>query len=185
MVVGKSPAQIGYALVQKETAELVRPLGFKRKGAILFKKSDDNFGVLHFQSSSASSKDEIIFTLNVGVIIGKLADPREYSQLVRHPSSIHSQIRERIGFLLPEREDTWWKVSKAVNVPKLSADFSRVVFEKAVPFIERYMKPENVLSDWERGISPGLTERETVEYLARLRKLIDGSGGSGRTHPRE
>lgn len=173
MAVTKSPAETGYELIQNDTAKLLRPLGFKRKGPIIFTRTHDNFGVLHFQSSSASSKTEIVFTLNIGVIIGKLEGPREYNHLLKHPSTIHAQIRERIGHLLPQKEDTWWKVSGAVDVPKLSKDVSRCVLEKAVPFVQHYMKIQNVVSAWEQGRSRGLTEGQRVVYLDRLHKLID------------
>jgi Domain of unknown function (DUF4304) len=173
MAATKSPAQIGYELIQKDTAELLRPLGFKRKGPIIFTRTADNFGVLHFQSSSKSSKAEIIFTLNIGVIIGKLVDSRCYSQFIKHPSSMYAQIRVRIGFFLPEKQDVWWNVSRVVDAPRWCKDFSQLILEEAVPFVQHNMKIDNVVSAWEQGRSPGLTDGERVVYLARLHKLVE------------
>ena|ERR1700676_1567612 len=169
MADAKSPVQLGYHQVQRETAKLLRPIGFRRKGSMIFTRTEDNFGVIHFQRNPYSTKDELVFTLNVGVIIGKLLDSRAYA---KYPSIVHAQVRERIGFLLPERYDKWWTITEEVDIFESSKDFAQLVLEKAVPFVQQFMKMENVVCAWEQGNALGLTERKRVEYLARLRTLF-------------
>ena len=171
MATQKPPAQLAYQQVQRETAKLLRPLGFKRKGAIIFVKTDDNFGVIHFQSSPYSTKDELMFTVNVAVIIGKLVDPRAYRQCLNHPSHMHGQIRRRIGQLLGG-DDKWWTITEDAEIHESSKDFAQLILKKAVPFIQHYMKLENVLSDWEHGERGNLTEIELARYLPKLRELL-------------
>src|SRR5690242_17259804 len=107
----KSAAQLSYKKLQDETAKLLRPFGFKRKGAILFKREGDVFGVLQFQSGPSSTKTEIPFTINLGVIIASLESEYRYNQIVKHPSSVHLHVRRRVG------QDTWWSVTSETDVP--------------------------------------------------------------------
>ena len=162
----KSPAQLGYKQVQDETAKLLRPFGFKRKGSILFKRDDAIFGVLQFQSGPSSTKTEISFTINFGVLIRKLESGYQHSQIVKYPSSMRLHVRRRVG------EDSWWSVTNETDVPAFSKYFSELVLSTALPFIQKYMKIENILSMWEDGNAPGLTERQRFMHLSRLRTVL-------------
>ena len=176
MPTAKSPVQIGYRQVQSKTAKLLNGLGFKRKGSIIFTAKDDNFAVIHFQSNRYSTKTELTFTVNVGVIIGKLVDPRAYSQCLKHPSIVHAQVRLRIGNLLPEKRDKWWTITEDVEIVESSKDFARLMIQTAVPFIQHFMVIENVISAWEHGTAPGLTDIGRIRYLAQLKDLVAKEG---------
>jgi hypothetical protein len=120
----------------------------------------------------------VSFTLNVGVIIGKLVDPRYYGQYLKNPSKVNLQIWTRIGQLLSRGVGAWWTISDASTIdslefPEWSKDFTQAVLEKAVPFVEYYMNIQNVIHGLEKGTAPGLTEGQRVRYMARLRELVD------------
>jgi hypothetical protein len=174
----KSPVQMGYRQVQSETARLLNGLGFKRKGSIIFTAKGDNFGVIHFQSNRYSTKTELTFTVNVGVIVGKLVDPWAYSQCLKHPSIVHAQVRLRIGNLLPEKRDKWWTITDDVDIVESSKDFAQLMLQTAVPFIQHFMVIENVISAWEHGTAPGLTDVGRIRYLAQWKDLIAKEGNS-------
>jgi hypothetical protein len=167
MAIMKSAAQLGYKQVQDETATLLRPFDFKRKGSILFKREGDVFGVLQFQSGPSSTKSEISFTINFGVIIASLESEYRYNQIVKYPSSVHLHVRRRVG------QDTWWSVTNETDVPAFNKYFRDLVISDAVPFVEKYMNIEDVLSMWEDGQSIGLTEGERLKYLGKLKRLLE------------
>jgi hypothetical protein len=168
----KSPVQIGYQQVQSAAGKLLKDLGFKRKGSIIFTAKGDNFGVIHLQSHRYSTKTELSFTVKVGVIIGKLADSWAYSQCLKHPSIVDAQVRLRIGDLLPERQDKWWTITDDVDIVDSSKDFAQPLLQRAVPFIQQYMVIENVISAWEHDAASGLTDMKGSRYLAQLKDLI-------------
>ena len=162
----KSAAQSGYKKVQEETAKLLRPFGFKRKGTILFKREDDVFGVLQFQSGPSSTKTEISFTINFGVIIARLENEYRYNQIVKYPSSVHLHVHRRVG------QDTWWSVTNETDVPAFNKHFLELVLSDVLPFVKKYMNIENVLGMWEDGQSMGLTEGQRLKYLGKLNQLF-------------
>jgi hypothetical protein len=163
----KSTAQLGYKQVQDESAKLLRPFGFKRKGSILFKRDGDIFGVLQFQSGPSSTKTEISFTINFGVIIASLESEYRYNQIAKYPSGLHLHVRRRVG------QNTWCSVTNETDVPAFKKYFFDLVLSDVLPFVEKYMNIENVLSMWEDGQSSGLTERERLRYLGKLKKLLE------------
>jgi hypothetical protein len=163
----KSATQLGYKQVQDETAKLLRPFAFKRKGSILFKREGDIFGVLQFQSGPSSTKTEISFTINFGVIIASLESEYRYNQIVKHPSSVHLHVRRRVG------QDTWWLVTNETDVPAFSKYFFELVLSDVLPFVQKYMNLENVLNMWENGQSIGLTEGERLKHLGKLKQLLE------------
>lgn len=158
---------MGYKRVQDETSKLVRPLGFKRKGPILFKREGDVFGVLQFQSGPSSTKTDISFTINFGVIIASLESEYRYDQIVKYPSSVHLHVRRRVG------QDTWWSITNETDLPTFNKYFFELVLSDALPFVQEYMNIENVLRLWEAGQSIGLTEGQRLKYLGKLKQLLE------------
>jgi Domain of unknown function (DUF4304) len=170
----KSAAQSGYKQVQDESAKLLRPFGFKRKGSILFKRERDIFGVLQFQSGPSSTKTEISFTINFGVIIANLENEYRHNQIAKYPASVHLHVHRRVG------QDTWWSITNETDVPTFNKYFSDLVLSDVLPFVEKYMNIENVLGMWEDGQSIGLTEVQRLRYLGKLRQLLE-KGKNGRS----
>ena len=146
---------------------LLRSFGFKRKGSILFKREGDIFGVLQFQNGPSSTKTEISFTINFGVIIASLENEYRYNQIAKYPSSVHFHVGRRVG------QDTWWSITNETDVPAFNKYFSDLVRSDVLPFVEKYMNLENVLSMWEDGRSSGLTDGQRLRYLGKLKKLLE------------
>lgn len=163
----KSAAQLVYKQVQGETAKFLRPLGFKRKGTVLFKREAEIFGVLQFQSAPSSTKTEISFTINFGVIIAGLESEYRYNQIARYPSSVHLHVCRRIG------QNTWWSVTNETDMPAFNKYLLELVVSDALPFVEEYMNLENVLRMWEGGQSIGLAEGQRLIYLEKLKHLLE------------
>jgi hypothetical protein len=163
----KSTAQLGYKQVQDESAKLLRPFGFKGKGSILFKREGAIFGVLQFQSGPSSTKTAISFTINFGVIIASLESEYRYNQIAKYPSSVHLHVGRRVG------QNTWWSVTNETDLPAFKKYFFDLVLSDVLPFLEKYMNMENVLSTWEDGQSIGLTEGQRLRYLGKLRHLLE------------
>lgn len=146
--------------------------GFVRQGKIFRIISRNNCGIIDFQRSSASSKQAILFTINLSVVCGDLME----GGLARNkkPLGIDAHIHERIGWLLPERSDKWWKIDESTDREDLIKEISDIVLEKAVPFIERYLDTNAIIDLWESGQSPGLTEVQRQRFLTKLKRSLVG-----------
>ena len=77
-------------------------------------------------------------------------------------------LRERIGWLTPERMDKWWDISEDTDVEALASEISGLVAEKGAPYLLQYADKDSLIALWESGRSPGLTETQRLRYLEKF-----------------
>jgi hypothetical protein len=71
-----SVEQIFKAVVDRVGSDL-KPLGFTRRGRAFRRLAGGNAAVIEFQRSQSNTKDLIRFTVNLGVISGRLIEDGE------------------------------------------------------------------------------------------------------------
>jgi hypothetical protein len=160
----------------KELITAISPLlkekGFSRTGTRFYLRQGNNWGLLDFQKSRKSTADETIFTVNVGVCSGKLLtffspdSPQKPSIEVCH-------WRERLGFLLPDRQDRWWVIRVTEPLSSLVDELKDYLAGAAVPAIERHLSDEQLCNEWLAGKSSGLTD---IQRLINLSVLLKAAG---------
>lgn len=127
---------------------------------------DGNVAVIEFQKSSKSSADAILFTINVGIICGRLLEAER--SLPKKVGIVDAHIRQRIGMLLSDRSDKWWAIEPRSDARSLAEEISRLIERDVVPYLDRYLDDKALVALWESGQSPGLTEIQRLKYLTRL-----------------
>ncbi len=153
--------------------------GFTQRGPVLRIVAQNNCGIVEFQKSVKSSEQALLFTINLGVICGDLLYSGSFG--AEKAQMVDAHVRQRIGMLLPDHPDKWWKITESTNRDLLIQEVSELVAEKAAPFIESHLNTKTVIALWESGQSPGLTDLQRARFLARLTKVEssrrDGSTG--------
>jgi hypothetical protein len=164
-----SPVQGALEAVVKATATELAPLGFRRRGFVLRIFKGPMCGIIQFQRGSASTKDRVTFTVNVGVVCGLLLPER-----IRLADSqiADAHAWRRLGKLADGLDDKWWTIDGATDAATLAKGLSDLVLRSAVPFIETYMSPPALIELWESGKSFGLTEGQRRDLLSRLKKSL-------------
>lgn len=163
--------------VLETTSIKLAPLGFVRHGTVLRMVRYGNTAIIEFQKSTKSSRNHLLFTVNLAVVCGHLIE-----QNGRTPNTVRStdaQFRERIGMLLPGRPDKWWQIDETAKVESLAEEVSELIAEVAVPHIEAYLDERNLIDLWQSGKSPGLTELQRERCLESLRNKLTSSRESG------
>jgi len=154
----------------KAIGESLMAIGYKRHGQLLKFLAGSNCGMIGFQRGMASSKDSILFTINLGVVCGALLDasivPLEKAQIT------DAHLSTRIGLLLPERQDKWWEINHSTDFQSLSKEILDTVWTKAVPYVSQFVDSKALCSLWESGQSPGLTKLQRDRYLGKLKKIL-------------
>ena len=150
------------------TAARLKPLGFSRRGSVFRLVRDDMSGVVQFQRSTKSSRELVLFTVNVGVICGRLLPVRVP---LRTATSMDSHVGHRLGFLTSGEFDKWWPIDLRTDAVALGTEVTEAIVRHAVPFIERHMSVDALKALWESGSSPGLTDGARRDLLARLSSL--------------
>lgn len=154
--------------------------GFSRKGNSFHVLRQGNWGLINFQKSRKSNAFTIIFTINIGVCSKKLLKFFTTEQVDKPPSIEDCQWRERLGFLLSEQQDKWWTVDNKITLDNLVEEIRNLLYEIAIPIIERYIHDERLRDLWLTGKSPGLTD---VQRLLNLSVLLRAVGPVDRLKP--
>lgn len=160
--------------IVRAIGERLRPLGFSRRGTVLRLVAQDNCGIIEFQRSVKSSSDNILFTVNVGVVCGDIMDSEGPLQDLHKARVAYAHIRWRIGAFLPGRPDRWWEIGTAATPEVLAREISDLILQGAVPAIQRYMSADAVIGLWESGESPGITDGHRVDLLAAIKAKRKG-----------
>ena len=159
-------SKVIYDRIVESCANKLGPLGFSRRGFILRKMANGNTAIIEFQRSTKSNQRETRFTINLGVICKDILD--EGQPTPAQASSANAHLRQRIGVLLPGRPDKWWVIEPKTDVDALEAEVSNLIVEVAVPYLEPYLDSNALAELWASGKSPGLTEKQRLEYLTKL-----------------
>lgn len=161
----------------KEISSLLKSKSFSRKGNCFYLRQGNNWGLLDFQKSRKSTADEVIFTINLGVCSSRLLGFFSPDLLEQKPSIEACQWRERVGFLLPERQDKWWLVRDIEPLDPLVNELKGCLVQVAIPAIEQHLSDEQLCSEWSSGKSPGLTDIQRLVNLSVLLKVA-GAGSA-------
>jgi hypothetical protein len=135
-------------MMRDHVAPALRALGFKGTGQVFSLPIDTHYAMLGFQKSRSSSAAEVLFTVNVLVVSKeswKLA--REDWSIPQRPSPNASwgelAWSRRIGSLLPERQDRWWRLSSSSSAEGVSSEVLMAIRQHVLPAMRErlYVNP--------------------------------------------
>lgn len=143
--------------------------GFRRKGRSFYLRRNGNWAVVEFQKSLKSSSEVVVFTINLGVALSTIL--RFDGVDAESPPPIgRCHWSTRIGFLLPRKEDTWWRIESESDPGRLRGEIGRALDEIALPRLDALLS-DNALCEYRlEGGSDGLTEIQRLRSLSILLK---------------
>lgn len=144
---------------------------FIKKGNSFYLSESGNNGIINFQKSRDSTKKEVIFTINVGVQSTTLSKVLKKNRHNDFPDMEDCHWKRRIGFLLPQKQDYWWRVTDDTNIEELIREISRVIKEVAIVYIKTNISDESLKLLWLDGRAMGITELQRYGYLTTLLKI--------------
>ena len=113
--------QAAFIRVVDATADKLRPLGFVRWGLVLRLLGQGNAAIVSFQKSRHADDEELEFTVNLSIVCGRLLDSD--ARPLSLAQEVDGHLRERIGFLLDDPEDTWWSIDLGPTASSLPLRF--------------------------------------------------------------
>lgn len=139
----KTKSEIEFNEIIKEIHSLLKSCKFKKKGNNFYKDYNEFGHLINVQKSSWNTKEEIDFTINIGIFEPKYWSAyNEKSNIPIFPKEIDCVYRERIGNL-KSNKDLWYKLDK------YNRDVKQGVMEDinlyALPFFERVNTYEKLL----------------------------------------
>lgn len=163
----RSALDAKFEAVISEIADQLKPHEFIRQGKSLRAIDDGNASIVEFQRSDRSSIQKIIFTVNAGVVCGKLLDAERTT--IKKSAIEDAHLRTRLGALSEPAQDTWWEIDVTTDDRSLATELSQLLVKRVLPYLRQYMHNEALIALWESGKSPGLTAVQRSRYLSELK----------------
>jgi hypothetical protein len=123
----------------RATEQFLKADGFQRRQRSFYRNSEEVTWMINIQKHRYSTPEELEFTINVGVFCTRLHDAL-WPELdgAGAEAGAHFQVSERIGFLMPRREDHWWRVTEKTDLEMLKVEIMGVITICALPFLGRF-----------------------------------------------
>jgi hypothetical protein len=133
-------------MIKTHLAPGLRALGFKGSGRNYELPCPDHWVMLGLQGSKWSDSGEALFTINL-LVVSRSVWERERAQLpYLGPKPKPNQLPgtfawwERIGSLMPEREDKWWTVKAGMDTEDLSREVLLAVESYGLPAMRAQLR---------------------------------------------
>jgi hypothetical protein len=162
----RSPVAEKKLVVIARLRSLLRPVGFRSRGATFVRQLPDVTHVVALQSSSKTTAHLVVLTVNLGVIApGAL-------QSWDSPTAVWSaQWRARLGELGPAAVDTWWSIADSVSGEAAAEEIVALTRDYGLPALDRFSTTPALLEALDSQTSRGLTVKQQVDAAARIRRM--------------
>ncbi|PUV24111.1 MULTISPECIES: DUF4304 domain-containing protein [Sphingobacterium] len=161
-------------IIKESFIEILKPLGFKKKANNFYLPLDKIGHIINIQKSYYSTKDDIRFTINVGIFSPEYWLARfNYSNkdVPAFPTEPECMIRERIGCMrgLP---DTWYNITTTTDVEELIVEMKYNISSFILPFLEKLNTEQKLINELETSEHTLLHTAAKMTFFAEL-KLLD------------
>ena len=156
-----------FKAVMLAAADLLKPLGFKKRGKTFRRAAHGNVELIEFQRSLTNTDNSLKFTVNIGIVSSRLAQDRELD--LSKAGSADAHLRQRIGSFLPIPHDRWWDLAGNGSEDLTISEILPLLTERVVPYLHEHSSDAALIQLWETGQSPGLTARLCERYLSTLK----------------
>lgn len=145
-------------------------MGFIKKGNSFYLQVNKNYGVINFQKSRESTKEEIKFTIKFGVysdVLGQLQ--YDYNNSVK-PEVEQCHWLARIGAFMKDSPDFWWEAKISDDLKSVASIVMDIVQNIAMPEINKRLNDEGLINCWMNEAFAGTTEIGKFKYVTTLLK---------------
>jgi hypothetical protein len=132
-------------LVKQSLSPALRGLGFTGSGGRYSLRNEDCWALVGLQKSAYSDGHEVRFTVNLLVANKQAWDAlrAEKTYLPRRPAPGtrygYEVAQSRIGDLLPDRADAWWRIYNGVDINSVAQDVIASVERFGVPWLREQL----------------------------------------------
>lgn len=122
----------------KMAHQLLKPLGYKKKGNNFYRLDGEIGCLLSFQRSMYNDSNYIRFTLNIALDAPKIRVFQFPQANADYPSESECIIRLRIGQLLPEKQDYWYEITPDTDEETLCSELKNHIEQYIIPYFAKH-----------------------------------------------
>jgi hypothetical protein len=160
-----------YKILIDKTGEFLKRHGFTKKSTTFYVRREGNWGLLNFQKSLESSAEAVYFTINLGVFSTRIREFLDKDKKTKPAAVDECHWKTRMGFILPDKKDTWWKLDELTCLASIFDEITVIVLNDAIPEIITHISDESLMQYWLNGASEGVTSLQRYIYLTTLLKV--------------
>lgn len=160
-----------YKLLVDSIGDSLKAQGFEKRGDTFYFFRNNNWGLITFQKSRKSISDSIVFTINIGVSSTSLRKYLDQKSISDKPKIEECHWRLRIGSLMPQKKDYWWKIDTSTSFDTFKVEITDTINNYGINYLRTHISDEMLMMEWLKGISEGITEFERYIFLTTLLKL--------------
>lgn len=160
-------------IIKESFIEILKPLGFKKKANNFYLPLEKIGHIINIQKSYYSTKDDIRFTINVGIFSPEywLARFNYHNKDVpAYPTEPECMIRKRIS-CMRGLDDTWYSITKTTDIKELIAEMKYNISGFILPFLEKLNTEQKLINELETSETL-LHTAAKMTFFAEL-KLLD------------
>lgn len=157
-----------FQIMLASISPFMKQAGFRKRRQLYTLLQHDNVAAIEFQRSSSSTKLSTRFTINLGIWSSRIATAEGRPRDPKAVGLLDCQFRERIGFLLDPKQDTWWDITPETDIDALSSEMLNILGRLAVPEVVALLPDEALRDHLLQGQHLGTTELMRLTYLAIL-----------------
>jgi len=138
-------------IIKESFIEILKPLGFKKKANNFYLQLEKIGHIINIQKSYYSTKDDIRFTINVGIFSPEywLACFNYHNKDVpAYPSELECMIRERISGMRGLR-DIWYNITPMTDIEELITEMKYNISSFILPFFEKLNTVQKLINELE------------------------------------
>jgi len=138
-------------IIKESFIEILKPLGFKKKANNFYLQLEKIGHIINIQKSYYSTKDDIRFTINVGIFSPEywLACFNYHNKDVpAYPSEPECMIRERISGMRGLR-DIWYNITPMTDIEELITEMKYNISSFILPFFEKLNTVQKLINELE------------------------------------
>jgi hypothetical protein len=162
------------AVIKDGLAPALKTQGYRKERRTFRRRGAQCTRVVNVQGSQWNAEHEGRFTLNLAVYFPAVVPFLDWARATDRPTEADCVVRERIGFVMPVRQDHWWQVTAETDLGALAREVCEAWEEFGAPWLDTHADLEAArtfalsqkLPSWAAAVSLALSEpRAARGYL--------------------
>lgn len=133
----RSAKQVLAEAIRVEPAPVMKAAGFKKTRNTWHRWCSWGCQVVNVQATQYSDRSETMYTLNIGAYLRdqKTWNGEQFDE-AHPPSEAYCQLRQRVGVLMPDHNDKWWRVMWADDAAHVGAIMKNTLVDFILPVLD-------------------------------------------------
>jgi hypothetical protein len=149
---------------------VLKPAGFRKKQILFASERNDVVLFVQLQSSSRTTKDLLVVTVNLGIFSKTIAQAVGNTH---QPNILEGHWQERIGSFTPKGLDKWWEIHNEQEADSAGLEIAELLTNVTLPKMAALDSTEKLVEFWRSTNNSVLESFLYRKYFQGLANKLD------------